>query len=98
MTDRTQSSSLPWATLVRLRSVASLVHEGLHLRPACFLSALQLVAGQMGKTDIARKAVVHSQVHLGKPNGMEGFGLEVEIQVEGIEDQALIDAGHAVSG
>ncbi|KAF7796647.1 hypothetical protein EIP86_007829 [Pleurotus ostreatoroseus] len=52
-------------------------------------------AGQQGKTDMARNAVVHTQVYLGKPKDMEGFGLEVEVQVEGIEDQALIDAGHA---
>ena len=50
----------------------------------------------MGKSDQARNAIVHTQVHIGKPNDMEGFGLEVEIKVEGIEDQALIDAGHAV--
>ncbi|THH00764.1 hypothetical protein EW026_g1811 [Hermanssonia centrifuga] len=65
------------------------------LPSACFLSALQLVAGQQGKKEAARNAVVHTQVHLGKPNDMDGFGLEVEIQVEGVEDQALIDAGHA---
>ncbi|KAI0675388.1 OsmC-like protein [Trametes maxima] len=61
---------------------------------ACFLSALQMVAGQTGKTDIARNAVVHTQVHLGQPEGMEGFGLQVDIQVEGVEDMDLIQAGH----
>ena len=48
----------------------------------------------MGKVSEASKAVVHTQVHLGKPKDMEGFGLEVEIQVEGVS-QELIDAGHA---
>ncbi|KAI0829831.1 OsmC-like protein [Trametes gibbosa] len=61
---------------------------------ACFLSALQMVAGQTGKTDQARNAVVHAQVHLGQPEGMEGFGLQVDIQIEGIEDMELIQAGH----
>lgn len=61
---------------------------------SCLLGAIQLVAGQQGKTDMARNAAIHTQVHIGKPNGLNGFGLEVEIQVEGIEDQALIDAGH----
>ncbi|KAI0645789.1 OsmC-like protein [Trametes meyenii] len=61
---------------------------------ACFLSALQMVAGQTGKTDMARHAVVHTQVHLGEPEGMEGFGLQVDIQVEGVEDMDLIQAGH----
>ncbi len=54
------------------------------------------MAGKMGKTAEAKNAVIHAQVHLGKPNDMEGFGLEVEIKVEGVQDQALIDAGHAV--
>ncbi|KAI0633215.1 OsmC-like protein [Trametes polyzona] len=61
---------------------------------ACFLSALQMVAGQTGKTDAARNAVVHTQVHLGEPEGMEGFGLQVDIQVEGVNDMELIQAGH----
>lgn len=63
---------------------------------ACLLGAIQLVAGQQGKSELVKNATVHAQVHMGKPNGLKGFGLEVEIQVEGIEDQALIDAGHEV--
>lgn len=43
-----------------------------------------------------KNAVVHAQVHLGKPKDMDGFALEAEIQVEGV-DQELIDAGHKVS-
>lgn len=62
---------------------------------ACLLSAIQMVSSQLGKTAEARNAVVHTRVHLGKPKDMDGFGLEVEIQVEGV-DQDLIDAGHAV--
>ncbi|THH15366.1 hypothetical protein EUX98_g9476, partial [Antrodiella citrinella] len=62
---------------------------------ACFLGALQMVAGQQGKTALARDAKVHAQVHIGKPNDMAGFGLSVEIQVEGVKDQALIDGAHA---
>ncbi|OCH92455.1 OsmC-like protein [Obba rivulosa] len=61
---------------------------------ACFLSALQLVAGQQGKTDMARNAVVHTQVHIGQPKDMDGFGVQVDIQVEGIQDNDLIKAGH----
>ena len=37
-----------------------------------------------------------SQIHLGKLKGMDGFGLEVECVVEGV-DQELVDAGHEVS-
>ena len=62
---------------------------------ACLLSAIQMVSNQFGKTSEARNAVVHTQVHIGKPKDMDGFGLEVEIQVEGV-DKELIDAGHAV--
>ncbi|EMD33578.1 hypothetical protein CERSUDRAFT_56378, partial [Gelatoporia subvermispora B] len=61
---------------------------------ACFLSALQLVAGQKGKSEMTRNAVIHTQVHIGQPKDMEGFGLEIDVQVEGIEDDDLIEAGH----
>ena len=98
-TGRIPSSYLRWAMLVSLTDRHTpRVHAEPGRRTACFLSAIQMVAGQTGKTDMARNAVIHTQVHLGKPNGMDGFGLEVEVQVEGIDDQALIDAGHAVSG
>ena len=59
------------------------------------LAAIQMMASRSSKMSEARNAVVHTRVHLGKPQGMDGFGLEVEIQVEGV-DQELIDAGHAV--
>lgn len=46
---------------------------------------------------MARNAAVHTQVHVGEPEGKEGFGLQVDIQVEGIDDIELIEAGHKVS-
>ncbi|TFY54107.1 hypothetical protein EVJ58_g9053 [Rhodofomes roseus] len=52
-----------------------------------------LVAGKLGKAEMAKNAVVHTQVHVGEPKEMEGFGLEVAIQVEGV-DEELIKAGH----
>ncbi len=58
---------------------------------------MQLVAGQTGKSEMAKNATVHTQVHMGQPEGMDGFGLEVHIQVEGV-DMELIEAGHKVSG
>ncbi|CAL1706751.1 unnamed protein product [Somion occarium] len=61
---------------------------------ACFLSALQLVAGQKGQAESAKNAIIHSQVHIGKPKDKAGFALEVELKIEGIEDQALLDAAH----
>ncbi|KAI0683282.1 OsmC/Ohr family [Cerioporus squamosus] len=61
---------------------------------ACFLSAMQLVAGQTGKSEMAKNATVHTQIHMGQPEGMDGYGLEVDIQVEGVDDMELIEAGH----
>ena len=76
--------------------LSQFVHAMTVRTTACFLSALQLVVGQTGKSDMARNATVHTQVHIGQPEGMDGFGLEVEIQVEGVDDMELIEAGHKV--
>jgi hypothetical protein len=59
---------------------------------------MQVAAGQRGQVDAAKDAKVHAQVHIGQPDGSEGFGLEVHVQVEGVEDQGLIDAAHKVRG
>ena len=56
-----------------------------------------MVAGQRGSAQAAKNAAVHASVHIGAPEDGEGFGLAVDIHVEGVEDQALIDAGHEVS-
>ena len=63
---------------------------------ACFLGALQFVAGNAGKKDAAAKAKIHSSVVLGKAVEMGGFGLKVDLKVEGIEDESLIKAAHEV--
>ncbi|KAG2363323.1 OsmC/Ohr family [Suillus spraguei] len=59
---------------------------------ACFLGALQMMAGKTGKKDAARHAVIHTTVHLGEAEGLGGFGLAVDIKVEGVEDEELIKA------
>lgn len=64
--------------------------------PACFLGALQYVAGAAGKKDAAAKAKIHSSVILGPAAEMAGFALKVDLKVEGIEDEALIKAAHEV--
>lgn len=61
---------------------------------SCFLGALQMMAGRTGKTESARNAIVHASVHLGEPEELGGFGLAVDIKVEGVEDEELIMAGH----
>ena len=64
--------------------------------PACFLGALQFVAGKAGKKDAAAKAKIHSSVVLGSSAEIDGFALKVDLKVEGIEDEALIKAAHEV--
>ena len=65
--------------------------------PACFLGALQASAAKLGKREVGARAVVHSDVSLGVPTDRPGFGLKVVLRVEGVEDQAIIDAAHEVS-
>ncbi|OCH92454.1 OsmC-like protein [Obba rivulosa] len=62
----------------------------------CFLGALQLAAARAGKKELAENAKVHATVFLGHPKDpdMEGFGLRVEIGVEGCDDDAIIAAAH----
>lgn len=55
-----------------------------------------MMAGRTGKTESARNAIVHASVHLGEPEELGGFGLAVDIKVEGVEDEELIMAGHDV--
>lgn len=64
--------------------------------PACFLGALQLVAGKAGKKDAIKDAEIHVQVHLGKPTSMDGFALGVDIKVEGVHDDELLKLAHEV--
>ena len=45
---------------------------------------------------MAKKAVVHTSVSLGDAEGLGGFGIAVDIKVEGVDDE-LLQAGHAVS-
>ncbi|KAF7971622.1 hypothetical protein HWV62_20730 [Athelia sp. TMB] len=61
---------------------------------ACFLGALHMMAKKTGKTDLAKNAVIHAKVHLGEPEKIGGFGIAVDISVEGVEDDALIQAAH----
>ncbi|KAJ3761976.1 OsmC/Ohr family, partial [Lentinula raphanica] len=60
---------------------------------ACLLGAIQAVAKGMGKADMAKNAKVHASVHIGEPEGMPGFGIAVDMRVEGI-DEELLKAGH----
>jgi hypothetical protein len=55
-----------------------------------------MVAGQKGKKDAVKNAVIHTSVHLGEAEKLGGFGIAVDIKVEGVEDEELIKAGHEV--
>ena len=55
-----------------------------------------MMAGKTGKKDAVKNAVIHTQVHLGEPKDIGGFGIAVDIKVEGVVDEALIQAGHEV--
>ena len=39
---------------------------------------------------------MHADVILGKPTDRLGYGLKVVLRVEGVEDQAILDAAHEV--
>lgn len=98
---RTPNSYWPWATLVSLDPVQPLPQAGLPdltlLWIACFLTALQVSAGKMGKSDQVKSATVHANVHIGDAKEVDGYGLSVDLKIEGVQDQDLIDAAHQVS-
>ncbi|KIJ39479.1 hypothetical protein M422DRAFT_32724 [Sphaerobolus stellatus SS14] len=61
---------------------------------SCFLGALNLVASNQGKKDLVKNAKIHTKVHIGEPNEKPGFGLAVDIEVEGVADEELVKAAH----
>lgn len=72
--------------------------EGLDVNrfAACLLTAIQLAAGRLGKTHAASNAAVYADVNIGDAKEHGDYGLSVDIQIEGVEDQEVIDAGHKV--
>jgi hypothetical protein len=67
-----------------------------HQNVACFLASIQASAAKLGKKEAAAQAVVHADVALGLPTDRAGYGLKVALRVEGVKDQAIIDAAHEV--
>jgi hypothetical protein len=61
------------------------------------LSQVQEAATKLGKREVGARAVVHVDVSLGQPTDRPGWGLKVVLRVEGVEDQAILDAAHQVS-
>ncbi|THH26766.1 hypothetical protein EUX98_g7425 [Antrodiella citrinella] len=63
---------------------------------SCFLGALQLAASRADHGELVDTAKVNASVFLGHPEdpNMDGFGLRVELTVEGCDDDAIINAAH----
>jgi hypothetical protein len=40
--------------------------------------------------------VVHADVSIGRTKDVPGLGLKVVLRIEGVEDQAILDAAHEV--
>jgi organic hydroperoxide reductase OsmC/OhrA len=66
-------------------------------KKACFLGAIQAVAEKRGKKEVGERAVVHADVILGEPADRPGYGLKVVLRIEGVEDQAILDAARGSS-
>jgi uncharacterized OsmC-like protein len=99
MRDTIPSNSLRQVTPVSLNLLSMHAHVTFFPPPgysACFLGTIQAVATKQGKKDVGAQAVVHADVSLGRPTDRSGFGLEVVLRVEGVEDQTIIDAAHEV--
>ncbi len=71
-------------------------YDVLRGKTACFLGAVQVVAANAGKKEVGARAVVHADVSIGRSKDDPGLGLKVVLRVEGVEDQAIIDAAHEV--
>lgn len=54
------------------------------------------MAGKSGKQALAANAKIHTSVHIGEPAEIPGFGIAVDIEVEGVPDEQLIQDAHAV--
>jgi organic hydroperoxide reductase OsmC/OhrA len=64
--------------------------------PACFLGAIQVAATRAGKKEVGDRALVHADVSIGRTQDVPGLGLKVVLRIEGVEDQAILDAAHEV--
>ena len=97
--------------ILRQTSHASPLRPYIQSHLACFLGALHLCASKAGKPHATENALVHVNAYLGHPipppieggrpetvpGAAAGFGLKVDIHVEGVEDDGIIQAAHYVS-
>ena len=66
-------------------------------KTACFLGAIQVAATRAGKKEVGERASVNADVSIGRTKEIPGLGLSVVLRIEGVEDQAILDAAHEVS-
>lgn len=62
---------------------------------ASFLDAIQAAAKPLGKKEIARRAIVRTSVHIGTPDDMEGYGIRVDVKVQGV-DRGIMKTAYEV--
>jgi hypothetical protein len=60
------------------------------------LGSIQVAAEKRGKKEVGERAVVHADVIFGESADRPGHGLKVVLRVEGVEDQAILNAAHDV--
>jgi len=89
------SNFSPWVIQVPELYKFGYSSSHLSLVKACLLGAIQAVAKNLGKAEMAKRATVRTSVHIGSPTDLPGFGLAVDIKVEGV-DKELLEAGHKV--
>ena len=61
------------------------------------MGAIQVAANKSRKKEVGERAVVHADVSIGLTQDVPGLGLKVVLRIEGVEDQAILDAAHGVS-
>ena len=61
------------------------------------MSAIQIAADKAGKKEVGERAVMHADVSIGGTKNIPGMGLKTVLRIEGVEDQAILDAAHEVS-
>ncbi|THU94181.1 OsmC-like protein [Dendrothele bispora CBS 962.96] len=60
---------------------------------ACLLGSIQYIAKKQGKSELAKDAKVHASVSIGEAEGVSGWGIKVDVEVEGLKDESLLKAG-----
>ena len=60
------------------------------------MASIQVAATRAGKKEVGERAVVNADVSIGRTKEVPGLGIQVVLRIEGVEDQAILDAAHEV--